>query len=102
MNFYLILPVRDTMDGSLVPKPLMLRVKIGKKPLFRWDQIAMVPKSTRATSAFQAKKGNPRDDCGAKVLERTAVYELSLNSLQGAPIPEETLKDKLVLAVMLP
>ena len=34
-----------------------------------------------------------------KVLERTAVYELSLNSLQGAPIPEETLKDKLVLAV---
>ena len=34
-----------------------------------------------------------------KVLERTNVYELSLNSLQGVPLQAETLKDKLILAV---
>jgi glutathione peroxidase len=34
-----------------------------------------------------------------KVLEKTAVYELSLNALNGAPMDEEMLKDKLVLAV---
>ena len=34
-----------------------------------------------------------------KVLERTNVYELSLNSLQGVPLQAEALKDKLILAV---
>jgi glutathione peroxidase len=34
-----------------------------------------------------------------KVLEKTEVYELSLNALNGAPVNEDVLKGKLVLAV---